>query len=162
MFEFDSYEASPTILGDAAIESEIVLSALRDQCESDKEFCELVTENAMQMGLYGIIDDPEAAIEATKKIIIQDYKNVKLNRLAGRAAIRMAKKANSPDYQKYKKHRDLMLMFRSKIFKKYGAKGKVEAKKILQNAMRKSTNIGGKGGKSITEKIDNAIKNKEK
>lgn len=152
-------DADVTLMGDAAIESEITLAAIRNQCASDEEFAQIIQDSAVEMALYGIIEDAEAALEATKKIVIKDYKTANINRLTARCAIRLAQKANSAEYKKYAKYRALYLEARKAIYKKYGAKAKVEAKKIMANSRRKSSNITSSSGKSITEKIDREIQN---
>lgn len=147
-----------SVIGDPAIESEIVLTALRDECATDAEYADLINASAIEMSLYGVIDDADAAMEAAKKIVIKDYKSANFNRIQRRTAIRLAMKANDPLYRKYKKYRDLFIEARNGIYQKYGAKAKTESRKIIQNAKRKSANIETKTGKSITEKMDAQIK----
>lgn len=147
-----------SVIGDAAIESEIVLTALREECATEAEYADLINASAIEMSLYGVIDDADAAMEAAKKIVIKDYKSAKFNRIQRRTAIRLAMKSNDALYKKYRKYRDLFLESRNAIYQKYGAKAKSESRKIIQNAKRKSANIESKTGKSITEKMDAQIK----
>lgn len=159
LYDLDSeYCQDVSVIGDPTIESEIVLTALRDECSSNEEFANLVNSSAIEMSLYGVIDDADVAMETVKKIVIKDYKKVNFNRIQRRTAIRLAMKANDAEYRKYRKHRDLMIEARNRIYVKYGARAKSESRRIIQNAKRKSSNIESSQGKSITEKMDAQIK----
>ena len=124
---------------------------------SDEEFANLMDECATEMALYGVIDDAEVATEASKRIVITDFKAANFNRIQKRTAIRLAMINNDQLYAKYRKYRDLFLLARENIYKKYGAKAKQETKKILMNARRKSANMPSPSGKSIVDKIDKQI-----
>ena len=146
-----------TLEGNGLLESEIVLTAIRESCGSDEEFAQLMDECATEMALYGVIEDAEVATEASKKIIITDFKAANFNRIQKRTAIRLAMINNDQLYAKYRKYRDLFLQAREAIYKKYGAKAQQETKKILMNARRKSANMPSPSGKSIVDKIDKQI-----
>ena len=146
-----------TLEGNGLLETEIVLTAIRESCNSDEEFASLIDETATEMALYGVIDDAEVATEATKKIVVTDWKAANFNRIQKRTAIRLAMINNDQLYAKYRKYRDLFLQSREGIYKKYGAKAKQETKKILMNARRKSANMPSPSGKSIVDKIDKQI-----
>jgi hypothetical protein len=149
-----------TIIGNAALESEIVLSAIRNECKSDEEFAKLMEDYATEMALYGVIENADIATEAAKRIVIKDYKTANFNKIARRTAIRMAMVNNDVLYEKYKKYRELLISTRDKIYKKYASKARVETKKIIANARKKAVNMPT-AGKSITEKIDKQISNIE-
>lgn len=151
-----------TVIGNAAIESEIVLTAIRNECESDEEFASILESAGTEMALYDVISDADMATEAAKKIVVKDWKAANYNRIVKRTAIRMAMLANDPLYAKYKKHRDLLLETRDKIYVKYSAKARQEAKKIIKNARNKSANMNSAAGKDITSKIDAQIAAAEK
>ncbi len=151
-----------TVIGNAAIESEIVLTAIRNECESDEEFSALLESAGTEMALYDVISDADIATEAAKKIVVKDWKAVNFDRIAKRTAIRMAMVNNDPLYTKYKKYRDLLIETREKIYVKYGNKAKVEAKKIIKNARNKAANMNSAAGKDITAKMDVQIAKAEK
>ena len=109
------------------------------------------------MALYDLISSEDIATEVVKKIQVTDWKSANFNRIARRTAIRMAMINGDPLYTKYKKYRDLTLAAREKIYKKYGAKAKVEARKIIKNARNKAANMSGATGKSVTDKMDQEI-----
>lgn len=143
--------------GSAVLESEIVLAAIRESCGSDEEFAELIGDTATEMALYDVISDAELATEAAKRIVITDFRAANFNRIEKRTAIRLAMINNDPLFAKYKKFRELFLDVRAKIYKKYGNKAKVEAKRIIKNARRKASNMPSPGGKSVMDKIDRQI-----
>ena len=150
-----------TVIDNPAIESEIVLTAIRNECESDEQFSALLEAAGTEMALYDVISDADMATEAVKKIVIQDWKAVNFNRIAKRTAIRMAMVNGDAMYTKYKKYRDLLIETREKIYVKYGSKAKVEARKIIMNARNKAANMNSKAGKDITSKIDAQIAKSE-
>ena len=145
---------------DAADESAIFLTALQDVC-TPEEYEELVLENATELALYGLIENADMVTEA-KKIVYKQTKEMNMNREQARAALRLAKKADSVDYKQYKKYRNLMIQARNKIYAKYGAKAKTEAKKVLQNSKRKASASNSVTGSTITKKMDKKIKEIEK
>ena len=146
-----------TVIGNAAIESEIILTAIRNECDSDEQFSALLESAGTEMALYDVISDADMATEAAKKIVVKDWKVANFNRIAKRTAIRMAMVNGDAMYTKYKKYRDLLIETREKIYQKYGSKAKVEAKKIIMNARNKAANMNSKAGKDITSKIDAQI-----
>ena len=89
-----------TLEGNGLLESEIVLTAIRESCGSDEEFAQLMDECATEMALYGVIEDAEVATEASKKIIITDFKAANFNRIQKRTAIRLAMINNDQLYAK--------------------------------------------------------------
>lgn len=141
---------------DAADESAIVVSALMEGMGVE-EGLEYIMENANEMYAYGLIDNAEAAIEAAKNIVRLN-KTANLNRETTLAAIRLARKANSPEYKKYRKYRDLFLEAREAIMQKFGAKAKTEAKKTIANAKRNASRMNTKQGSDITKKMDKEMK----
>lgn len=144
-----------------ADESVYFLDTLMEECSSLEEFQAIVTENAVDFQLYGLIDDAEAAIEAVKKITIEDWKHVNFNRLVHRECIRLAKKNNDPNYGKYAMFREKMRGFRTKIFARWESKAKVNVRKALQNSKNKAANINTNTGKKVTAQLNNAIKRAE-
>ena len=151
-----------TLIGDSISESDIVLEALHAVCESDQEFVELLENSAVEMALYGIIDNADIATEVVKRIQVTDWKQANFNRIAKRTAIRLAMINNDPLYTKYKKYRTLLIDVRNQIYRKYGQKAKVEARKIIRNARNKAANMNSASGKNLAEKMDKAIVDAEK
>ena len=150
-----------TVIGKPAIESEIVLSAIRNECDSDEEFSELLESAGTEMALYDVISDADIATEAAKRIVVKDWKSANFNRIAKRTAIRLAMINNDPLYTKYKKYRDLLIETREKIYQKYSSRAKKEAKRIIMNARNKASNMNSNAGKDITHKIDAQIQKAE-
>lgn len=148
---------SVTIDGDIAVETELFLTAMMESC-TPEEFETIVVDMAPTLEMYGVIENAEAAMEAQKNIVKLN-KKAKMDSLWKKAAIRLAEKAQDVEYKKYRKHRDLMLQSRTKIFAKYETKARKAARDAIANSRRKASNIGGNSGKSIVDKIDNHIKN---
>ena len=96
----DEYVCTPTE------ESAIFLDAIASECATVDEFYTLVEENAVEWEMCGLIEDASVALEAVKRMKIDNWRDVNRGRVAGGEAIRMAKRDNSPDYKKYKKYRN--------------------------------------------------------
>lgn len=143
--------------GSPILETEVTLAAIRESCSSDEEFAQLVGDTATEMALYGVISDADIATEVSKRIIITDFKAANFNRIEKRTAIRLAMINNDQLYAKYRKYRDLFLETREKIYKKYGSRARVEAKRIIKNSRRKAGNMTSPGGRTIVDKIDKQI-----
>lgn len=146
------------IVLDAADESAIFLAALQDTCTAE-EYNDLVMENLTELELYGLIESAEVVTEGLKIIKHKVTKQENLNREQAKAAFRLARKADDSEMKKYNKHRKLMIESREKIFKKYGAKAKSEARRVIQGAKRKASSMPSTSttGMSITEKMDKKI-----
>ena len=140
-----------------ADEAAIFLAALEDACETPEEFNQLVMENATELELYQLIPDASIVTEA-KKIVYKQTKAMNLGREQSKAALRMAKNANTADWKKYQRGRQMMLEARENIFNKFQGKAKQEAKKVVSGAKRKASSMNSTTGKSITEKMDKKIK----
>ena len=150
----DDYTLTP------ADESAIFLEALASECETPEEFFNVVEENAVTLEMYGVLESASAALEAVKRMKVDNWKQVNLSRVTGNQAIRMAAAANSPDYKKYKKYRALYIKYKKKIEEKYKSRAKSVARKSIQNSQRKTASAKGNTAASgITKKMDNAIKN---
>lgn len=141
---------------DKADESAILLTALEDAC-TPEEF-QLVMENLHELELYGLIESAEIATEA-KKIVYKQTKQMNLNREQSKAALRLAKKANTASWKKYQRGRAMMLEGREEIFKQFGSKGKTEAKKVLNNSKKKASSMKGNTvtGKTLDKNLDKKI-----
>ena len=140
---------------DPADESAIFLAAMQDVCTED-EYNTLVMENATELALFGLIEDANIVTEA-KKIVYKQTKEMNMSREQGKAALRLAKKANDPLWQKYQKYRALMFEYKQKIYTKYGTKGKTEAKRVLNNSKKKASAANSVTGTTIVEKMDKKI-----
>lgn len=141
---------------DAADESAIFLAALQDTC-TPEEYQQLVLENTTELALYGLIDDPDIVTEAAKIVKHKITKQENLNREQSKAALRLAKKADSSEWKKYEKGRKMMLEAKAKIFQKYASRAKAEAKQVLKNSKRKASSMPSVTGKTITQKMDKKI-----
>ena len=138
-----------------ADESAIFLAALEDMC-TPEEFKDLVLNHATEMELYGLIDDASIVTEA-KKIIYKQTKQMAMNREQAKACLRLAAKANSPDWVKYHKGRTMMLQARENIYKKYGNVAKKEARRIVSDANRKASSMKSEVGGTVTDKMARKI-----
>ena len=152
----DEYVCTPTE------ESAIFLDAIASECATVDEFYTLVEENAVEWEMCGLIEDASVALEAVKRMKIDNWRDVNRGRVAGSEAIRMAKRDNSPDYKKYKKYRDLYFKYKKKIEKKYGNRAKIAARRSIANSQRKSACVKSAQGAGITKKLDTTIKKLDK
>lgn len=141
---------------DKADESAILLTALEDEC-TPEEF-QLVMENLHELELYGLIESASIATEA-KKIVYKQTKQMNLDREQSKAALRLARKANTASWKAYQKGRKMMQEARDDIFKQFGSKAKSEAKKVLSNSKKKASSMKGNTvtGKTISDKLDKKI-----
>lgn len=142
---------------DAADEAAILLEALSDTCT--KEEMQLVMENASELELYGLIPSAEIVTEA-KKIVYKQTKAMNLSREQSKAALRLAKKANTAAWKKYTRGRQMMLEARADIFKQFGGKAKTEAKKVISNSRKKATSMKGNTvtGQTLSDNLDKKVK----
>ena len=141
---------------DKADESAVLLAALEDTC-TPEEF-QLVMDNLHELELYGLIESADIATEA-KKIVYKQTNQMNLNREQSKAALRLAKKANTASWKKYQRGRTMMLEAREEIFKQFGSKGKSEAKKVISNSRKKASSMKGNTvtGKTISDNLDKKI-----
>lgn len=148
----DEYTLTP------ADESAIFLETLACGCDTPQEFYDIIEENAVALEMYGVIENASAALEAVKRMKVDNWKQVNLSRVSGNQSIRMAQAANSSDYKKYKKYRALYIKYKKKIEKRYEGRAKVAARRAIQNSQRKVSAIKDKkvaGG--INKKLDKTI-----
>ena len=117
-----------------AEESAIFLDAMYSSCNSPEEFIDMVEENATVWEMYGLIQDATAATEAVKRMKIDNWKKVNLDRVAARESIRLAQKNKSADYKKYVKYRALFKKYRDKILKRFGVRSKSVARRAIASA----------------------------
>ena len=143
-----------------ADEAAIFLAALEDVCTVE-EFNELVMESATELALFGLIENPDIVTEA-KKIVYKQTKEMNMNREEGKAALRIAKSLDTPEWKQYKKHREAMLEAKEKIYAKHGSKAKQEAKRVINNSKRKASAMNSVTGKTIVDKMDKKINEMEK
>lgn len=156
----DSAMESDSFMNEAVLtpadESYIFLEALRGEC-TPEEFVNLALESATELELYGLIDNADFAMEARRNIVKLN-KFATLSSVQKRTALRIGARKNDPAYKIYKKHRDLMIKAREKLFTKYASQSKTEAKKIMANSKHKASAMSTPKGKSIADKMDKAIK----
>ena len=145
---------------DAADESAIFLAALQDVCTKE-EYEQLVFESATELALFGLINNANIATEATK-VVYKQTKAMNLNREQSKASLRLAKKADSPEWKLYKKHRTAMIAIREKIYEKFASKAKAEAKQVINNSKKKASAMNSTTGKTIVAKMDKKISEMEK
>jgi len=141
---------------DGALEAEIFLAALREECENEEEYDRIATECATELELYGLIHSAEIVTEARKNIVKLN-KEANYSKIEKRTAIRLAEKDNSSLYKAYIKGRKLMIAARIKIYERYLSKARPIAKKIIANSRRKASAMKSAGGATITQKMDAVI-----
>lgn len=142
---------------DSATESSMFLDMMMESCDDLNEFQDLVTENAYDWEMYGLIDDAQSALEATKVMRVENWKEKNRKRLINRECIRIAMKKGDPNYTKYKKYRDLMREYREKLFEKYTPMATRNVKAAQQNARHKAANMHTAGGKDVNARINKAM-----
>ena len=148
---------------DAAAESAIFLESMRDGCDTFEEFADMVQENAIEWEMCGLINSADEAFEAVKRIKIDNFKQVNLDRETRRECIRLAKINNDPNYPKYAKHRKAMKKFRDKIFSRWESKARSNARRSIANSKKKAASISSsKKAASTTAKLDNTLKKLDK
>lgn len=140
----------------AADESAIFIAAMMESAGIE-ETLDFVHENASELQAYGLIDDAEVAVEATRNIVRLN-KQANFSKVKGLTAIRLARQANDNLYKKYKFHRDKFLAYRDQIMTKYDAKATAEARKSIQNAKRNASRMSSKHGSDITKRMDQQMK----
>lgn len=149
---FDDDDLTP------AAEASIFMDTILESCENMDEFIQVVSENAVEWELYGLIPNAQRALEATRTIKVMDWKAKNRKRLEHRECIRLAKKKNDPNYKKYKKFRDLMRKFREPIFQKYESKAKSNVLKAQHNSRAKASSIHTNGGTATTARLNRSMK----
>ena len=152
-----------TTLESATDRAAVLLAGLEETFASRDEFLDFVNENATTMQIYGILP-PETAMEGAKVQKIRTVVSVQsqLSRATKLAALRLAYANKDPNFDKYIKYRDLMREYRTRIYQKYGNKGKAVARKELRNAGNKAKAISGKQGKQMSDRIQSAIDHADK
>ena len=140
----------------AEAEASIFFDTVMESCDSLEEFQAMVMEKAVDWQMYGLITDAEAAMEAVKKITIQDWKKVNMDRLVGRECIRLAKENKDPNYAPYAKARAVMKDKRAKLFVKWTTKAKSNVKAALMNSKNKASSMTSKSGDALKKKINEA------
>lgn len=146
---------------DSATESSMFLDIIMDSCDSMEEFQDLVNESAYEWEMYGLIDDAKSALEATKIMKVENWKEKNRKRLINRECIRVAMKKDDPLYKKYKKFRDAMREFREKIFTKYEAIATRNVRQAQQNSKHKAANMHTAGGRDVSARINKAMAKSE-
>ena len=146
---------------DSATESSMFLDIIMESCDSMEEFQDLVNESAYEWEMYGLIDDAKSALEATKIMKVENWKEKNRKRLINRECIRVSMKKDDPLYKKYKKFRDAMREFREKIFTKYEAIATRNVRQAQQNSKHKAANMHTAGGRDVNARINKAMARSE-
>lgn len=160
----------------SGMESILFLEALRATCASEDEYKQIITENATELQLYGVVDpvaiareswseddeevDEEVATEA--KNIVRLNKQARVNTEVARMSIGLAKKANDPLYKAYHKYSVLKRKFRDKIYAKYNSRATPLARKAVANGRNRAAMINSPAGAGIVSKIDSRLKQLDK
>lgn len=141
-----------------AAETAIFLDSIYSECGSFEEFKNIVEESAIEWQLNGLIESADAAFEAVKRIQIENFKQVNLDRATRRECIRLAKVNNDPNYPKYAKYRKLMRTYRDKIFSRWETKAKANARKSIQRSKSKAAVSKGTKATQTVKKLDSTLK----
>ena len=101
--------------------------------ESQRLLCEMmILENNIELSDDEAYELMSEGLLSERNIVKYD-KQTKRKRLAGQAAILIAKEKNDPLYHKLKKVYKQRKMLKDAIQKKYGTKGALRAKQMMQN-----------------------------
>lgn len=152
--------------GDTYSRALIILEGLLDASENVSDFVDFVKENATAMTTFGILplEDMQVVTEAVKNIKMKSVLTVagQMSRAQKIAAYRLAATNNDSDYKNYLKYRNMMRMYREKIFTKYGSRAKVIARKELASAGNKAKAMTPNGHNQMSDRIQKAIDNVDK
>lgn len=154
------------------LEDYVFLMAMEAEC-TPEEFHDLVIENAVELDMYGLLHNPsiidelyespsdtQIATEGTnykKKVSYKQSKDMIYNKIKYRTALRIAKNANSPAWQKYKRGREMMIEAREEIYRMNGGKAEMATKRIMSGAAHKAAAMSNPRGASIVDKMDAQI-----
>ena len=154
------------------LEDYVFLLAMEEEC-TPEQFHDLVLENAVELNMYGLLHNPEIldelyespsdteiATEASgykKKVSYKQSKDMVYNKIKYRTALRIAKNANSPAWQKYKRGREMMIEAREEIYRMNGGKAEQATKRIMSGAAHKAAAMNNARGSSIVDKMDAQI-----
>ena len=159
----------------SGMESILFLEALRAGCTSEEEYKNILSENATELQLYGVVDpvaiaresyedeedeDMEVATEA--KNIVRLNREAKISTEVARMSIGLAKKAKDPLYKSYHKYSVLKRQFRDKIYAKYNSRAIPLARKAVANGRNRAAMINSPAGNGIVARIDTRLKQLDK
>lgn len=138
---------------------EIICSALKE-VSTPEEYNSLM-ESANLWEIYGVLPSAETALESAvpsrKKVVSKFTKQSYLSGATKKASMKLAKNGKDPNYDKYIKYRDLMRVYREKVFDKWGSKASREAKKMLRGAGSAAASVKDVRGRQMEDKIKLAI-----
>ncbi len=134
----------------------VIMAALKEAC-TPTEF-EAIMDDRTALEAYGVIPTATTAMEGVEKRIARYTMTSKLSQATKAACLRLAREAGDPNYEKYRIHRIKMFEFREKIYQKYENKARRVAKDIIRGAKNGSTAMKTQKGKSITDKLEKAVK----
>lgn len=141
-----------------AAESQIVLETIMGTFEDMNEFADYVTESAAYWEAYGLIDSAAVAMEAVKRLTINNWKKVNFDRLVHRECIRIEARRNPPTslWKKYVKHRTAFRGIRDQIIQKNKARAIKNVRAAQNNARHKAANMQTTNGADVSARLNKA------
>lgn len=140
-----------------ADESAIFLETVMESCETPDEFIDMVTENAVYWQSFGLIDDADVALEAVKRITVDNWKQVNFKRLWHREALRVEARKDSADWKKYVKYRTEMRKVRAKIIQRNENVAKRNVRQAQSHASQKTASMNNSHGGDLNKRINEAM-----
>lgn len=141
-----------------AVESAIFMDQIIDSFGDDAEALEqYVSDYSPEWELHGLIEDSAVAMEAVKRIQIDNWKQVNFERLWKRQALRQAAAKNNQDWKKYHYHRGEMRKYRENIFQREQATAKRIVKQSRNNSKQKAAVMKTAHGKDLQQRLNTSM-----
>ena len=141
-----------------AVESAVFIDDIIDSFGDDVEACEqYIGDHSAEWELHGLIEDSAVAMEAVKRIQIDNWKQVNFERLWKRQALRQAAAKNNQAWKKYHYHREEMRKYREEIFQREGPTAKRIVKQSRNNSRQKAAVMKTAHGKDLQQRLNNSM-----
>lgn len=157
--DFLGLEDSSDIELDLATESQIFLDSLMGTFDDMNEFVDYVTESAGFWEAYGLIDNATAAVEAVKRITVNNWKKVNFDRLVDRECIRIEYKRTptSSLWKKYAAARKKFIECKEAIKKKNHNQAVKNVRASMNNSVQKAANMQTSGGRDVEGRLKRSM-----
>ena len=115
-------------------------------------------KNTLQMAVTKLFaDDADVALEAVKRITIDNWKQVNFKRLWHREALRVEARKDSADWKKYVKYRTEMRKVRAKIIQRNENVAKRNVRQAQSHASQKTASMNNSHGGDLNKRINDAM-----
>lgn len=157
--DFFGLEDSSDIELDLATESQIFLDTLMGTFDDMNEFVDYVTEGAGFWEAYGLIDNAQAAVEAVKRVTINNWKKVNFDRLVDRECIRIEYRRTPTTslWKKYAVARKKFVECKEAIKKKNRQQAIKNVRASMNNSKQKAANMQTSGGRDIEARLNRSM-----